>query len=211
MVTSVGILGSGGHADEVTDCLKDLGIKVQFCAVNKEYLTGMKDCIDIVRPPAAYESSCVIAATGSPLLRKKLVESWKNGKFLTVISPESKVSSSAVIGEGSYIASMAFVSTNTQIGMHSIVNVAATISHGTSIGDFVTVCPGVNIGGGVSIGDGVFIGIGAVIKNKITIAEGCVIGTGATVIHDISEKNAVVVGNPAKVMKINERWLDEIK
>ncbi|HZL08158.1 MAG TPA: acetyltransferase [Candidatus Dormibacteraeota bacterium] len=209
MNQAVGLLGSGGQADEVESYLGQ-DQEVVFRAVSSGYLDGKAaNQIDIAQPGERQDIP-VIAALGAPDLRRDMVGQWPFDNYCTVIAEEARVDGKAKIGEGTVIAPMAVVTTNAVIGKHVIINIGATINHDAQIGDYVTISPGVHIAGRVKIGDGVFIGIGASIGNNVSVAAGSVIGAGAVVIEDITAENSVAVGIPAKVIKQNEGWLREI-
>jgi sugar O-acyltransferase (sialic acid O-acetyltransferase NeuD family) len=208
MAVEIGILGNGGQADEAESYING---RVAFRAVDSGYITNDSETlIDITKPNDRFKCAKVIAAIGAPALRKTLVEKWPGTCYATVISDTACVDQSAQILEGSIIAPGAVITTNVEIGRHNIINVSATISHNCKLGDYVTVSPGVNIGGWVEIGEGVFIGIGAVIKDRVKIAPGVVVGAGAVVINDILKENSVVVGVPAREIRINKGWINEI-
>lgn len=205
----IGLLGSGGQADEVESYLADID-EVVFRAVSKDYLDSSNPKLIDIDKPNDNQTLEVVAALGAPGLRKKMVDNWSGQKYAKVISELAYINKKAEIGDGSIIAPGAIITTNAKIGEHVIVNISATISHDAKIGNFVTISPGAHIAGRVTIGDGVFIGIGAVISNDVKIADGCVVGAGAVVLDDITAENSVVVGIPAKVVKQNSSWLSEI-
>jgi len=210
MAFDIGILGSGGQADEAESYLPS-GVKPHFRAVNKEYLSGDKPfLIDIANPTNNEKATPVLAAVGTPTLRQIMVNQWPGDKYVTIQAQDTYVDTSALVGEGSIIAPGAVITTNVKIGNHNIINVSATISHNSITGNFVTVSPGAHIAGNVVLGDGVFVGIGATISNRVKIAAGSVIGAGAVVLSDIETENSVVVGVPAKTIRINEGWLNEL-
>ena len=201
---TVVIIGAGGQASETASYIQRDGGEVAFFAVNKEYCNERQDFIDVENPPQNLINNKVINAIGPPLLRPGV-------NFISVVSGNAYVDDSAVVMGGTTIAPLSFIGPNIKIGMHCLVNAGSTISHDCVLGDYVTVSPGTNIGGKVKLGDGVFLGIGAVVKNNVSIAAGVVVGAGAVVIRDITEQNTVYVGNPAKKLKTNQDWLDEIK
>lgn len=204
----VGILGDGGQADEVESYLSS-EYTVKFRAVDIEYI-NKENLINIENPDEEYLDLPVISAVGTPALRRDFVSRWPNKKYFTCISKDAVISSLASIGVGCIVGPSAVVSVNVKISSHTIVNYGATIGHNSQIGSFVTISPGVNIAGNVVIEDGAFIGIGASIINKVSIASGVVIGAGAVVVDDIDEENTVWVGVPAKKIKHNNGWLNEV-
>lgn len=206
------LLGAGSQAREIIDYCRELGVAVEFTAVEKSYINPRSKVrqIDIMAPDANQELLPALAAVGPPALKRKMLETWPGVNFVTLVSKKAWVSQNATIGEGTIIAPNASVATDSIIGKHVLINLNSSISHDTNIGDYCTISPGVNIAGTVKLGAGVFVGIGASILNNITVAPGCVIGAGAVVVEDIKEENTVVVGIPAKKIKINDDWIYEI-
>lgn len=205
MSNGIGIIGGGGHADEVESYLKT---PLLFRAADKQYLNE-KITVD-VSEPREKKSTPVHIAVGAPRIRRELEKKWPGSKYVTIISEFAIVDSTAEVGEGSLLAPFSVLTTNVKIGKHVVVNVGSSLQHGTRVGNYVTIGPGVNIGGNVIIGDGVFVGIGATIANGVVIASGVVVGAGATVIRDAEIENGVYVGTPAVFIKENKEWLDEI-
>lgn len=205
----IGILGAGGQADEAESFLPP--DSVAFRAISKEYIKEpSENKIDIASPEDYQKIVPVVAAIGAPEVRRKMVNEWPGQEYSTIIAEHAYVDRSSHIGEGSIIAPRAVITTGVEVGSHTIINVAATISHDCKLGNYVTVGPGAHIAGNVTIGDGAFIGIGAVISNNIFIAEGCVVGAGSVVIESINTPNTVVVGAPARSIRVNQGWLNEV-
>lgn len=211
IIQEIGILGGGGQADEIESFL-DAGVRVQFRALDCEYLDTRNPVhIDIANPTKQQQQLPVIPAIGAPLIRKKLVTVWSGSNYEAIVHRSAVVDTSAAIGEGVVVAPGSIVTTGVSIGSYSIINVGATISHNCSLGEYATIGPGVHLGGNVTLGEGVFIGIGAVVKNGVAIASGVVIGAGAAVLHDITEENAVYAGVPARKIGQNDSWLSGVR
>lgn len=213
MKKPVYIIGAAGQAREIYDYLIALGWTGIVFAVDDEYIEHSIDLPAKVIPISTLQDERaidVVIGVGAPTVKRAMVGKLKDANFVKVLSSESFIGQNVQIGDGSVVAPMAVITNNTKIGEHVSVNIGATISHDCVIGDFATISPGAHLAGRVELGDGVFVGIGAVIKNGIKVASGCVIGAGAVVVEDITEPNTVVIGNPAKKLKINADWLDEI-
>ncbi len=206
MQKQIGLLGNGGHADEVAASYEG---EVLFRAVSEKYMNA-RAAVNIEKPPAEDMNVPVHAAIGAPKIRKDLIQLWPGNQYETVISRTAVVDDSARIEDGCYVAEGAVITTNVALGMQVIVNVGASIHHGCTVGEYTTISPGVHIGGNVTIGRGVFIGIGATVSNGVSISDGVVLGAGAVLIVDADTENGVYVGVPAKLVKVNEGWLDEI-
>lgn len=204
----IGIIGSGGQADEAESYERDK--KIAFHAVDARYIREHEQQINVEEPSESERETSVVAAIGAPAVRKMLIEKWPGKNYHTITSEHAVIDPTARIGKGCIIAPGAMITTNVEIGSHSIINVAATVSHNSKLGDYVTVSPGAHIAGNVRLGEGVFIGIGATVSNGISVASGVVVGAGAVVIRSIEEDNSVYVGVPAKKIAQNDGWLNEI-
>ncbi len=202
----IGLIGNGGHANEVESYTPAI---IDFRAVTKEYI-GDSSLIDIENPPSELINLPVHIAVGAPYLRKRFDDIWKGDHYKSIVSQYAIVEPSIDMAEGCLIAPQAVITTEVKLGRHAIINVASSVQHNTSVGNFVTIGPGVRVGGNVEIGDGVFLGIGSVISNNIRLAPGVVLGAGSTLLHDADKENGVYVGTPAKCIKINKSWLSEI-
>lgn len=203
----IGILGAGGMAREAA--AYSLG-DVKFFAVNEEYIGSVvKDGIDIKNPSTSQAETGVVAAIGAPAARRVMVEAWPGRKYVSIIADSAEVYTGN-IGKGVIIGPGAFIMTGVEIGNHTIINISATVSHDCKLGDYVTISPGAHIAGNVTMRDGVFVGIGATVSNDICIADGVVVGAGAVVVKDITVPNSVVIGNPAKTIRIQEGWLNNV-
>lgn len=209
MSKQIGFLGNGAQAREA-EAYIDENIQIVFRAVSSDYIDSPEQGLIDIESPENYVDTPVIAAIGPPKLKKQMVKKWPGKNYANILAKNIFIGEDSVIGNGSIIAPGVVITTNVVIGEHTIVNIGSTINHDCKIGDFVTISPGVHIAGNVRLGAGVFIGIGASISNGVTIASGSVIGAGAVVIKDIKEENSVVVGNPAKTIKVNQDWLNEI-
>lgn len=202
---AIGIIGAGGQAREVAWYSES---PIAFYAVDREFI---KDSfIDIEKPDQKALEYKVVAAIGSPLLRKKMIGRWPGKLYARVVSSQSIVHSETIIGEGAQIAPSAVIMPGCVLGNHVIINIGVTISHDCQLEDYTTISPGAHIAGKVKLGAGVFVGIGATINNGVTIAAGCVVGAGAVVLDNVYEENSVVVGLPAKTIRHNESWLNEV-
>jgi sugar O-acyltransferase (sialic acid O-acetyltransferase NeuD family) len=203
---TIGLLGNGAQAREIESFLLP-GTPV-FRAVSESYVEP--GLIDIARPSSEQRATAVVASVGSPGLRRHLVKLWPGSAFATLVAPSAVVDSSVLLGGGTVVAPGAVLSVGVRTGDHCLVNVAATLAHDVILGDFVSISPGAHLGGRVHIGDGAFIGIGAIVSDGVQLAPGSVVGAGAVVIANVDQPNTVIVGNPARPIRVNQDWLDEI-
>jgi sugar O-acyltransferase (sialic acid O-acetyltransferase NeuD family) len=207
--SGVGLLGAGAQAREIASWLP-AGTEC-FYAVGAAFRpdAGLP-WVDLDRPAPHEQDTPVVAAVGPPAVRRALVDAWPGTSFAQVVAGTAYVDQTCVLDEGVVVAPHAVLSVGVRIGAHTHVNIGATLSHDVHCGSFVTVSPGARVAGRVSIGDGAFLGLGSCVVNGVTLAPGVVVGAGAVVLHDVEEPNAVVAGNPARLLRVNEGWLDAL-
>lgn len=139
---------------------------------------------------------------GDLRIRKNLLESLRKFKIdlVTIISPESKISSLSKVNNGTFVARGVTINPFVSIGKNCIINTSCCIDHEVVIGENTHVAPGAVIAGGVRIGDNSFIGANSVIKQNTIIGDNVIIGAGSVVLQNV-KTNQIVVGNPAKRIK----------
>jgi UDP-N-acetylbacillosamine N-acetyltransferase len=120
-------------------------------------------------------------------------------QFITAIHPNSVISHSSDIGEGTVVMAGAIVNPGSRIGKNVILNTNSCVEHDCIIEDGCHICPGVTIGGHTNIRKGTWIGIGSIIKDHLDIGNNVLIGAGSNVINNI-EDNSMVYGNPARII-----------
>lgn len=156
-----------------------------------------------VLPKFPDEDIAGIVTIGNNKIRKNIVNSAKKVSFVRLFHPQSIVSLTASIGEGSTVMAGASINADVKIGRHCIINTNSSVDHDCMVDDYVHLSPNVALAGNVKVGEGTHIGVGACVIQGITIGKWCVIGAGCVVIKDIPN-GATVVGNPGRVIKTNE-------
>lgn len=141
----------------------------------------------------------VIISPDQPEARSNLVRIYKElgFSFMTVISPDSTISRSALIGTGVTIQDGVNISAGVNISDFVRINSCANVMHDSKIGAFTTVAPNAVILGRVQIGSCGYIGANSTILPEKIIGNNVIIGAGSIVTHDIGD-NKIVVGNPAR-------------
>lgn len=199
--SKVMVIGAGGHAKVVVDCLEQENkyqIDNIIDDVPPSYFMGQYK-IEKREQNNDYISVNAIIAIGNPIHRKNIANQLKSN-FIMTIHPNAIVSKHAKIGEGSQVFATAVINAAAVIGKHCIINTGAIIEHDCILSDYVHIAPNATLGGGVKIGTATHIGIGASVLQNITIGENVTIGAGAVVTKDIPD-NCTAVGIPAKPIK----------
>ena len=146
-----------------------------------------------------YGDCKLVLTPDSPIVREKLVRLYKpiGWEFATIISPYSKISKYATIGEGTIIQDGVNVSAFTKIGNYVKLNTNANIMHDNNIGDFVTVAPNAVSLGRITIGMSSYVGANATILPEVIVGHHSVIGAGSVVTKRVLD-NTIIKGVPAK-------------
>ena len=147
-----------------------------------------------------------VAASFSPKRRRYLLATaWRHGfkKSATLVDGSSVVSTSSVVGMGTYINGMSIVGSSSRIGEYVFINRGCNIGHHVIVGDFASIGPGVTITSGVAIGEGALIGAGATILPGVHIGNGAVIAA-ATRIHQNVPEHTLAIGTKPELKPIVE-------
>lgn len=198
MSEQVIVIGGGGHAKVVIDCIQSAGDIVEGILDDNlpigEKVIGISvlgKTEDYVR----YTENKFVIAIGNNEARHRIADTLPVNWY-TAIHPRAAVSRYANIGYGSVVMANAVVNAGAFVGAHCIINTGAIVEHDNRLFDYVHISPGVSLGGTVTVGEGTHVGIGAAVKNNIEICGGCTIGAGAVVVKNITECGTYV-GIPA--------------
>ena len=197
------IIGAGGHAKVLIDCLEQENqYKIAYVVDDNPALheiLGYK----IQRPNhfTSLFNHPMIIAIGNGATRKQIADTYQT-HFITTIHPSAIFSKYAKVGEGSQVFASAIVNAGATIGKHCIINTGAIVEHDCFIHDFVHLSPHSSLAGGVTVGSSTHIGIGATVIENTTIGSNVIIGAGAVVVDDIPD-NCTAIGIPAKPIKFH--------
>lgn len=189
------IIGNGGHAKVLTECLllqnrKIIGFLDKVDSINQYGIPYLGDDSKInTYNPKHIQLVNGIGSTSNLKLRKEIFLKFKQMgfEFTTVIHPSSIISTYSLVSEGVQILAGAILQPFSKIGQNSIINTKASIDHDCIIGGHCHIAPGVCISGNVIVKDESHIGTGACIIQNITIGKRAVIGAGSVVLNDISD------------------------
>ena len=198
MSESVIVIGGGGHAKVVIDCILSAGDLV--VGILDDALEVGTDVLGIpVLGKIDAWSEYKDRKFGNNEVRRAISERI-NADFYTAIHPTATLSHFASVGAGSVVMPQSVINAGASVGNHCIINTAAVIEHDSVIGDFAHISPSAALAGNVRIGAGTHIGIGASIRNNISVCADVIVGAGAAVVKNITEKGTYV-GVPARRIK----------
>lgn len=202
----IGARGYGREAFSVVEITKayvskQLVVK-GFLDDNKDALKGLSGIwppiIGSVEEYVVQEDDVFFCALGDPFWRKHYsrIISQKGGRFISIIHPTALISSSAVIGEGSFIGAYCAVSSNVNIGHHVMIQAFSNIGHDASVGDLASIESYVFLGGYAVVGESSIMHTKSSIIPHKSIGKDCVVGFGSVVMRDV-KSGLHVFGNPA--------------
>lgn len=204
------ILGAGGHARVLIDCLQYypdvaiVGILDSALSLHGESIYGIPvlgedDLIGELVQRGTTHFVVGLGSIGNTLPRKKLFDfAFSYGLVpLTVKHPTAVISNSAVYGDGCQFLPGCIVNTEANLGVNVIVNSGGIVEHNCIIGNHAHIATGAKLAGGVQVGRGVHIGAGATIRQNIFIGDFSIVGAGAVVVENVPS-NTTVMGVPAK-------------
>jgi UDP-perosamine 4-acetyltransferase len=204
------ILGGGGHAKVLIDCLQCSRAVRLFAVLDANEsrwgadLQGIpvmgndKMLPDLISQ--GVDSFAVgLGSVGDNSSRQKLFHLGLSYNLhpLTIIHPSAVCSKWAEIGTGSQLLPGSIVNAAAIVGHNVIINSGAIVEHDCQIADHVHIATRACLASTVKIGRGAHIGAGSVVRQLISIGEGAVIGAGSVVVKDVPP-HTVMVGVPAR-------------
>ena len=210
---SIFILGAGGHAKVLLDCLRfrndinilgilDIDPKRVGHSILGIPVIGQEDDLLKNHSPDSVQLVNGIGSTGITNQRENIFKKFKKAGFLffNVIHPTAYIGADVSLGEGVQLMAGCTIQPGSRIGNNVTVNTHAAIDHDCDIADHVHIAPGAICCGEVTIGQGTHLGCGAIVRQRITIGEQSLIAAGSVVIRD-TISHSKVAGVPAKNME----------
>ena len=194
------LIGAGGHALSCIDVIE------QENKYNIHGLVGLKD--EVGKKISGYDviatqdelvnlskdfryAFIAIGQIKSVKLRIDLYESVLNTGFKipSIISPQSFISRTVQIGEGTIIMNGVILNSGVRIGNNCIINSKALIEHGTQVADHCHISTGAILNGDCVVESKSFVGSGAVVKHGITIKTSSFVNMGQIVTKNFDNLN----------------------
>jgi len=194
------LIGAGGHALSCIDVIE------QENKYNIHGLVGLKD--EVGKKLSGYDviatqdelvnlskdfryAFIAIGQIKSVKLRIDLYESVLNTGFKipSIISPQSFISRTVQIGEGTIIMNGVVLNSGVKIGNNCIINSMALIEHGTQVADHCHISTGAILNGDCVVESKSFVGSGAIVKHGITIKTSSFVNMGQIVTKNFDNLN----------------------
>lgn len=201
------VIGGGGHARVVVDCLLAQGQQILgFTAPTQQaelakgitWLGG--DEILGSYSPREIQLVNGLGSVREPGLRMERFETYValGFHFAEVIHSSAVVSKLAQKrGEGCQLLAGSIIGPNVNLGDNVLVNSRSVIEHDCIVESHVHVATGAILCGGCHVGAGSHIGAGAVVIQGVLIGAGAIVAAGAVVTNNVNPMS-LVAGVPAK-------------
>ena len=179
----------GGHAKSVADCIEREGkyhivgyTDMQESDSRYSYL-GTDEKLKAIFDDGVKNAAIGIGYMGKGAVRQHLYASLKQiGFYLPVITdPSAIVSSTAIVGEGTFIGKCSVINAEASIGKMAIINTKALVEHECVVDDFSHVAVGAVLCGQVKVGEAAFIGANATVIQCRQIESNTIVPAGATI------------------------------
>ena len=203
------VVGAGGHAKVVIECLRHAGWKVIGCtdadpsprSCAGAPVLGGDDALAGLRGQGVQHAFC---ALGGNALRDRVGAALVGQGFElpAVVGPGANLSPTTSLGAGTILMPGATVNVESVIGSLVIINTNASVDHDAVIGRAAHIGPGCALAGEVSVGDRSFVATGSSVVPRIRIGADTVVGAGSVVVRDIPDR-VIAFGNPARVHRAN--------
>lgn len=146
-----------------------------------------------------YEGVMVVISVGSPSLRRKIADKFRNKvQFPNIIDPRALIlNSNLELGEGNIISPHCVISNNVKVGDFNYFNFDVLLAHDVAIGSYNVVSPRAVLSGNVKIEDECLIGSNSSCRQGVNITSNVTIGIGSAVIASI-DKKGTYMGCPVR-------------
>lgn len=183
------IVGFGGHARSVADCIERDGKYnivgyTDLMEYNSKYkYLGTDENLEQIFNEGVSYAVVGIGYLGNGNIRNRLYEKLKEigYELPTIIDPSAIVSSTAIIGEGTFVGKGAIVNSEVIIGKMAIINTKALVEHECIVGDYSHVAVSAVLCGQVRVGKSALIGANATVIQCIEIEDNRIVPAGVTV------------------------------
>ena len=183
------LVGFGGHAKSVADCIERkekyhiVGYTDMHEADSQYPYLGTDDGLQAIFDSGVKNAAIGIGYMGKGAVRQHLYARLKEigFKLPVIFDPSAIVSSTAVVGEGTFIGKYAVINAEASIGKMAIINTKALVEHECVVDDYSHVAVGAVLCGQVKVGEAAFIGANATVIQCRQIERNAIVPAGATI------------------------------
>lgn len=183
------LVGFGGHAKSVADCIERqgryhiLGYTEKEQKLSRYKYLGTDDMLLTLFEKGIHNAAIGIGYLGKGHVRQQLYDTLKQiGFSLPIISdPSSVISDSAIIDEGAFIGKDTVINADAKIGRMTIINTKSLVEHECVIGDFSHIAVGAVLCGQVTVGRETLVGANATVIQGVNVPPNVIVAAGETI------------------------------
>jgi sugar O-acyltransferase (sialic acid O-acetyltransferase NeuD family) len=183
------LVGFGGHAKSVADCIERQGKYsiigyTDFEQYDSKYrYLGTDDVLSDYYGRGVKNAVICIGYLGKGNLRQRKYRELKDigYSFPVIADPSAIISETAELGEGTFVGKAAVINAGARVGSMAIINTMALVEHECIVGDFVHVAVSAVLCGQVEVGEAAFIGANATVIQCMKIGENQIVPAGVTI------------------------------
>jgi len=205
------LVGAGGHAKSVLDCIDreeygEIAIIDTKENFGKQVLdlsvVGCDEDLPSLKEKGFDYAFVTVGSIMNTELRHTLTDKLEKLGYIlpNIIDSSAVVSRNAKLASGVFVGKQVVVNAGAMIERGVILNTGAIVEHDCVVGAFSHVSVGAVLCGEVTLGSDVHVGANSVVKQQISIGSHTVIGMGSVVTHDLSS-NILAFGNPCKEVR----------
>jgi len=183
------LMGGGGHAAVLADCLLLLGGNVlgvidPALVEGQSWQFGIKvlgeENVVFKHSPDDIELVNGLGFIPPSRARRDLFQRWtENGySFASVVHPSAIIGRDVVLSSGVQVLAGVIINTGACIGDNTLINSGAVIEHHSQLGRDCHVAPGAVVCGGASMGVGCFVGVGSSVIQQQSLDDFTVVPAG---------------------------------
>lgn len=189
MTEDIVLVGFGGHAKSVADCVERQGkyriigyTDLHPSESHYAYL-GKDDVLVECYNKGIRNAAICVGYLGAGNIRQKIYSNIKEIGFNLpiIIDPSAVVSSSAKIEEGVFIGKSAVINSEAKIGKCVIINSKALIEHECEVGEFSHIAVAAVLCGQVKVGSAAFVGANSTVIQCREVKERQIVPAGAVI------------------------------
>ncbi|MBO5207807.1 MAG: acetyltransferase [Lachnospiraceae bacterium] len=197
------LLGFGGHAKSVIDCIERQGKYHIVGFLDKEsrsdvsykgyHVIGEDDDLEKLYQQGLRHAFVTIGFLGGSTVRNSIYDELKRIGYQlpNIVDPSAVIAEDVVLGEGNFIGKLAMVNADAKLGNMCIINSGALVEHECCVEDFTHVAVKAVLCGNVKVGSNTLIGAGATVIQGITIGNKCIVAAGTTVRKNLEDGRIV--------------------
>lgn len=183
------LVGFGGHARSVADCIEREGkYKIigytDFEQYDSKYkYLGTDDILQEYFERGIKNVALCVGYLGKGEVRQKIYTKLKDigFSFPIIVDPSAIISDSAKIDEGTFVGKNVVINAEAKIGKMTIINTMVVIEHECVVGEFVHVAVGAVLCGQVEVGRAAFVGANSTIIQCRKIQENQIVPAGTVI------------------------------